>query len=256
MTNSLTIVAPNKNRLGNNNQSKFFLKSLKWQSKTDFNIIIVDGGSDNAQEVKQMVLSHDNASFISHTIGDVFLKCLLNNIGIRSARTPYIMTTDVDLVYGKDFVKTVSECLAEDTMIESRTLYWKNGIAGKVYSGEIDPETNLDACRVGRIKQRTTPGGCQCMHINSWNKIRGFDEAYRGWGSEDTDLVRRAEMSGLKIKWLGEDRNGIMLFHQPHSKNVVRELQEQEVNKRLLQNIKTYAANPNGWGGINDRQAI
>jgi hypothetical protein len=163
------------------------------------------------------------------------------------------MCSDADMMYAPKFVETLLGLTEQDVMVESRTMYLKDGIMSMIYSGEIDPEVNLAACKVGRIKKRTTAGGCQCMHIDAWNKIRGYDEAYIGWGSEDYDLLTRAGMSGLKIKWMGESVDSIMLFHQPHFKTaalVDRELNEQYKNKQLLNNIKSYAANPNGWGGI------
>jgi hypothetical protein len=56
----------------------------------------------------------------------------------------------------------------------------------------------------------------------------------------------------LKTKWMGEN-NDIMLFHQPHAKTseqVKKDLEYQEENKKLLANIKSFVANPNGWGGV------
>lgn len=254
MSNKLTVVAPNRNRLCDNESTHFFFKSLSWQTRKDFDFIIVDGGSDNFEWVKNAVLRYNKtATVLQHKLGKDFLKPILNNIGIRNAKTPYIMTTDVDLLYAPKFMETVIESLEENLMIESRTMYWKEPLVNKIYNGELDPEKNIDACKIGRIKKRSTCGGCQCMHINSWTKLRGFDEKYVGWGSEDFDLLTRVGKAKIKVKWLGESINDIMLFHQPHAKDqatIARELDEQDKNKILLANIKSYDANPNGWGGI------
>ena len=255
MIHPLTIVASNKNRLSKTNPaSNFFIKSLKWQTRKDFSLIIVDGGSENRDEVDSILAESGlDAKSVSHPIGDAFLRSLLNNVGVRAAKTPYILTTDVDMLYAKEFVQTVMSKVDENTLLESRTMYWKQALVNKIYSGELNPEENIDACKIGRIKKRTTAGGAQCMHINSWNKLRGFDEAYIGWGSEDCDLLERAKMAKLTIKWIGENKESIMLFHQPHHKDKKsreKELKEQEENKKLLHNIKTYIVNKNGWGGI------
>ena len=88
------------------------------------------------------------------------------------------------------------------------------------------------------------------MNIKSWNTLRGFDEAYIGWGSEDFDLLTRAKYAGLKIKWLGQSLDTIMLFHQHHARpNLQKDLEYQEENKKLLANIRSYSVNPHGWGG-------
>ena len=50
----LTITASNKNRLDINNiSSQYFIKSIQWQSFTDFELLIADGGSDNYDELKK-----------------------------------------------------------------------------------------------------------------------------------------------------------------------------------------------------------
>jgi len=45
-----------------------------------------------------------------------------------------------------------------------------------------------------------------------WRAIGGFDEAYVGYGGEDTDVARRAEAAGVAIAWVG----GAGAFHQHH----------------------------------------
>jgi GT2 family glycosyltransferase len=44
-------------------------------------------------------------------------------------------------------------------------------------------------------------------------RIGGFDEAYRGYGIEDTDFGRRAAAAGVPLCWLGD----ALAFHQHHS---------------------------------------
>ena len=250
----LTITASNKNRLDINNiSSQYFIKSIQWQSFTDFELLIADGGSDNYDELKKYFNSFNGPikmNLVQHKIGDVFLRALLNNVGIRNSKTPYILCTDVDMLFAKDFVKTVVSKLNENNFVESRTMYWKSKFVNKIYSGEIDPYNNINDCKKGRIKKRTTAGGCQCAHINVWNKIRGFDERYYGWGSEDYDLLTRVIKCGINVEWIGESLEEIMLFHQPHERNVTRDLVFQEENKKILHSIKEYKVNQDGWGGI------
>ena len=63
--------------------------------------------------------------------------------------------------------------------------------------------------------------------------------------------------SGARVKWLGESRESINLFHQHHSKpNLKQDLECQEVNKRILHKSmsgkRPFRANLDGWGGIYD----
>ena len=46
----------------------------------------------------------------------------------------------------------------------------------------------------------------------TWERTGGFDEAYVGYGGEDTDLARRAEAAGVELWWVG----GARAYHQFH----------------------------------------
>lgn len=249
----LTIVASNRNRLNlKENSTKFFIKSLQNQTCQDFEVLIADGGSNNFNELKNYFNSLNNFNIIQEIIGEKFERAKLNNVGIRNSKTEYVMTTDVDMFFAPHFVYKLLNNVGKNIFIECRTMYWKDKFVNKIYSGEIDPFSNIEKCYTGRLKQRTTAGGCQCCHIDLWNKVRGFDEDFIGWGSEDFDLLNRMIRAEANVFWLGED-NDIILFHQPHKKeNIVEDLKDQDKNKVLLRAnmnyIRPFIANPKEWG--------
>lgn len=253
MNLSLTLISPNRNRLDfNSPSSQWFIKSLQWQEHKNFNILIIDGGSDNYEDIKKYIEEYNGEipmKIMQFKIGKDFHKTLLNNIAIRSCQSDYIATTDVDIFFGPKFMGEVAKLLSPNVMVESRVMYWKEPIAKLVYEGIKNPY-NIDECKIGRIKKRTTPGAIQCMHKSSWENLSGYDEKYIGWGSEDYDLVVRAKMAGIKVKWLGESIDSIMAFHQPHSRNTKSDLAYQENNKKILENVKSYKVNLNGWGNF------
>lgn len=256
MDKELTIVVSNRDRLDfNNPASQWWLKSLQWQDYKDFEIIIVDAYSRNHKELVEY-LKEFSIKIIQpdkDKIGEAFHLSFLKNFGIREAKTKYVACTDVDMLYGKRFFSEVGERLKENTMIESRTMYWKQPTADRIYSGELDPYMDLDSCKNGRIKKRTTAGGLQCLHINDWNKIRGYNESIIGWGSDDVELLARAKLAKINISWLGESVEDIMLFHQPHIKlDAKKDLEYQEKNKAILHSCNGFLVNSNGWGGKND----
>ena len=120
----------------------------------------------------------------------------------------------------------------------------------KIYSGEIDFYNNIEACRRSRLKKRTSAGGCQCMHIDGFNRLTGFNEAMVGWGSEDVELLKRARLMGQKVIWMGETPDTVNLFHQHHKKdNLKFDLQCQNKNKKIFNSVKDFKVNLNGWGG-------
>jgi GT2 family glycosyltransferase len=47
---------------------------------------------------------------------------------------------------------------------------------------------------------------------STWNTIGGFDEAYEGYGAEDTDFGFRARDRGVDLAWVG----GAIAYHQHH----------------------------------------
>jgi len=260
----LTIVASNRDRLNvkDCSRSEWFIKSVQWQSYTNFELLIADGGSNNYEEIKSYFEHHDGPipmRIVQHKIGEAFLRAFLNNLGIRYAKGEYVLCTDVDMIFGKDFFKMVMENVGENTLVESRTMYLKNNVLEKIYSGELDPYNNLDSIKLSRIKKRTSAGGTQCMIANKenkgWQLVGGFDEkGYIGWGSEDWDLLTRCKYAGIKVRWLGESVNDIMLFHQNHPKiDIKKDLMYQEINKKTLRRLeveKYFKVNNEGWGGV------
>ena len=254
----LTITASNKNRLDlKNPATQWFIKSIQWQDRyQDIELLIADGGSTNYNELKKYFETYQGPvkmRIVRHPIGDVFLRALLNNVGIRNALGSYVMTTDVDMLFFRGFTNTLISCLEKGTLIESRTMYLKDYIMKEIYDGHCDPYKDINCLKKGRIKKITSAGGAQCMHKDSWAKVRGFDESYYGWGSEDWDLYTRAKLNRINIKWIGGSIETIELFHQHHARpNLKKDLEHQEENKKRLANIGKQAVNPNGWGGIKD----
>lgn len=52
--------------------------------------------------------------------------------------------------------------------------------------------------------------------VGVWRELGGFDEAYVGYGAEDTDFALRAEQAGIPFHWVG----GADVFHLAHPPQV------------------------------------
>ena len=50
------------------------------------------------------------------------------------------------------------------------------------------------------------------MTALAWRRVGGFNEAYTGYGGEDTDFGQRARAAGLDLHWIG----GADAYHQHH----------------------------------------
>jgi predicted glycosyltransferase involved in capsule biosynthesis len=246
----LTIVIPNRNRLAPYVYStEYLFMSLDNQTFKNFQTIVVDGGSDNFEKLKNYVCGFPNTSIIQYKIEGSWNKCILNNIGIQNSKTEYVMTTDADMLFGKGFIEKVYKNLFEDSFIESRTTYIPTGVMWKIYKKEIDfLGIHGKYQKFGRTKKRSTCGGCQATSYKNWEKLKGYNESMIGWGSEDQELLKRAEILGLKIVWLGEKEDCI-LFHQEHQKEDIKEdLKCQDKNKIILENCNSLEVNNKGWG--------
>jgi len=255
----LTIVASNRDRFDpNSNATKWFIKSLQWQTYKDFEILLADGFSKNYEEIKAFLENYGGdipMRIVQFPIGEAFERARLNNVGIRNALGEYVMTTDVDMLYGRGLIKELMDNVGDNCVIESRTMYLKLPLMEKIYSGALDPYNDLDSIKGGRIMKRSTAGGLCCMankKDKGWQLVNYYDQSYIGWGTEDRDLLTRCQYAGMKIKWIGESRELIQLFHQAHNKiSIKKDLEYQEQNKKIfakLERERYYRANPNGLG--------
>ena len=252
---SLTVVASNRNRLDiNNDDSLFFFKSLGLQDYADFEIIIVDGGSDNYSEIKKYFESNSKipVRFLQHRLDGKFKKALLNNIGIRAAKSPYVMCTDVDILFFNKFISILMQNVGKNILVESRTTFLTALATKKIHNGQWKFFDNYTNYTYGRFKRRTTPGGCQCLHIDDWHRLGGYNEQFEGWGVEDIDIVKRADIAKMQTVWLGDTPEKVMLFHQPHARNKIELFGNRSVNIRKYWSSKTFRVNPDGWGNIKD----
>ena len=50
------------------------------------------------------------------------------------------------------------------------------------------------------------------LDASTWALVGGFDEAYLGYGGEDTDFGQRAGVAGVPLWWVG----GASAYHQWH----------------------------------------
>ncbi len=73
----------------------------------------------------------------------------------------------------------------------------------------------------------------------AWELTGGFDEAYTGYGAEDTDFGQRARRSGLSLGWTGDAR----AYHQHHPVAVA----SRERVDDLLRNGRLFAERWGWW---------
>lgn len=70
------------------------------------------------------------------------------------------------------------------------------------------------------------------LTATTWDRVGGFDEAYLGYGGEDTDFARRAERAGVAMAWIGSARASHQ--HHPVSRPPVEHVDDIVRNARLF----------------------
>jgi GT2 family glycosyltransferase len=130
------------------------------------------------------------------------------------------------------------DCLAGPGLVEGYRAGWRSTSTyegPRLLSGTVaylDPAgpagytaADLAAARPHPARPAPAPGSVEratdprlfwslsfAVDAPSWAAIGGFDEAYDGYGGEDTDLGQRAATAGAAMWWVG----GAPAFHQWH----------------------------------------
>jgi len=251
----LTIIIPKKNTKAyhrDTSRLEDVLESLKRQTDQRFEVIVSDVDSDPYYRRKhKMICEKYKARHIYTKTGGCWNINRARNIGIRKARTPYVMTTDVDCVFAPDFVKTVLEIASPEKILHCRV-----SDLPKSYRGRIDDFAEMK--HVSTLRPPYCYGGCQVVAKTWAVKVHGFDEEYILWGADDEDFYERAIQDGLKNVWI-EDKTSF--YHQWHSQDNREENPEQlSVNRMRLRMTKKgrlpVIRNPFGWGKCEERGDI
>ena len=95
---------------------------------------------------------------------------------------------------------------------------------------------------------RPTPGtgACQSAPAALFRAVRGYDEKYRFWGSEDLDMSWRAEAFGARKLWIS-DRTAMVHQYHPSVRDD-RKLRRRLNRLRYLLTRGRVVKNPQGWG--------
>lgn len=216
------------------------------QSVLPFEVIVADdGSSDDTQEVVRHFA--ELASYSIHHVWHEdlgFRAAKIRNEGIKIATGDYIVFTDGDCIPHPSFV--------EDHIYHATIGYFTQGkrmLVGKELSRQYCGSSllkNLWYCLTGKmtgchhllrlrmvIQYRHGMRGVRSCNMGAFTKdiiaINGFDEAFVGWGREDSDFAFRLVQYGIKRK---DPVFSALVFHLWHPENSRSSL---ESNDGLLQ---------------------
>ena len=160
---------------------------------------IVDYGSDEFYAKQYCTLCTKLNLQYTHIYAEglPWNKCRALNYGAKTAKTPFIVTSDVDMIYEGNPFKYCLDNYENKTMYHIET-YWlpKNGDKRKsIYAGHANS------------------GGFQFIAKSAFEEIGGYDERMLYWGVEDLDFPDRLKKIGYTQVWLPDT---FKLYHQWH----------------------------------------
>lgn len=228
------------------------LASLAAQTRKDFVVLFVDYGSWPAQAAaaRAVVEKYPFARYIyADTRGWAWNRSHALNIGIRLADSPFIMTSDVDVVYPEQFTRILLAAQEGLGIIHCAPVLLDKGV------------NNWRALSPSELQRGATRkahrGVCQCFPHDVAVRLHGFDEAYQVWGIEDTDFAQRATRLGLEERWI-EDRVGLYHIWHPADRNRTKQLAWALLWNRLVihyeDNQFNEVRNDDNWGHLTTKE--
>jgi O-antigen/teichoic acid export membrane protein len=228
-TPRISVVLPIRNRAGFRFEN--CLRSLRAQEGLalgDIEIVVSDFGSDDeaARHIAK-VARENNASVVRTATRGQWNRSLALNIGIRAASAPWILCTDVDMIFSSNFVATVLaqlESSSHPTIVTCHT----HDLPPDAVDGIYRPETLEELISVATVRPSGGTGACQAFAADWVREVRGYDEKYVFWGFEDKDMIARAAKAGLEQVWVSDKT---AMLHQWHRQTSA----DQPLRKRLNQ---------------------
>ncbi|WP_262330871.1 glycosyltransferase family 2 protein [Bosea sp. BH3] len=144
------------------------------------------------------------------------------NLAASHASSPFLLFLDVDCIPGPGLVSAMADALDQrDALICAEIRYLT---AGDANEGQWS-DASLSAAGVSHPARRFPPSGVAGQRnfglfwslafgvsASAFKRIGGLDEAFTGYGAEDTDFAFRARETGIDLLFLG----GTCAYHQHH----------------------------------------
>jgi glycosyltransferase involved in cell wall biosynthesis len=183
------------------------LLSLAHQNTKDFEVIFVDYGSDKikAESIRKVIASYAFASYyyIAHP-GLLWNKSKALNYAAFQAKGEFIFVADVDVCFSMNAVKTMQNLIDRNKFYLFKLSYLKQEIT--------QTQIVLGKFTESQIKHHGDVNGMILVSKPNFFSVKGYDEFYHFYGSEDVDFYDRLKNSGLDVC----QNSDTLFFHQWH----------------------------------------
>lgn len=248
----LSIIYPYRNR--DLQRIENSLNSLKGQSVREFEVFLVDYGSENgiAKDIKNLCSNYNFVKYsYLHTHFQPWNKSRALNSVIKNLTTEFCFVADVDMIFHPDFIEHAIQLQQPD-----KTVYFQVGF--------LSPTESLKSKKFNEYKNYRKSNweatGLSMFPVKVLQELRGFDEFYHFWGAEDTDMHVRIRNAGYEVEFYDKM---ILMLHQWHSsyrsketEKLTMDLQIKEIVQLNHQHLKfaidnnQKAVNPEKWGEV------
>jgi predicted glycosyltransferase involved in capsule biosynthesis len=187
---------------------RLFLESLNNQEDKDFEVVFVDYGSDIriSEEIKTLCGNYNFVNyFFFNTRGQTWNRGRCLNFGAGHSSAEHLFTSDIDFIFGKDFVSTLRKLISSNTCY-----YFKVGFLTQHQSADISGDP--DNYKIESYSDENAIGAL-LIPKQIFDKLGGYDEFFELWGLEDNDLLYRIKFSGASIKFYSQN---ILIWHVWH----------------------------------------
>lgn len=186
------------------------LDSLQNQSLMTFQVVLVNYGSHAAftKSINTLASHYDFVTIINcRTEGELWCKSRAINIALKQIKTSYVFVGDVDMIFHPEFIQKLEGFKKVDTVT-----YFQVGFLSKQESNKtkdfLDYKINF--------KSTEEATGMTFFNTEDLLEINGYDEFYKGWGAEDTDVHIRLRHAVKTVNFYDDE---VLMLHQWHPKH-------------------------------------
>lgn len=194
-------------------------------------------------------VSHSFCKETHPAFPDKFIEVYARNIGIRRANSPYIVSSNIDIVTEKpvSLMDDVMYTVRRYNVPESDTILRYDGLKMNKHLYNKMPmavtETGEPCWDPGDFWSLVVGcGDFQIANKDIWYKIKGFEEKMTGRAYADTNVMKKAELAGYFISVLDHD-----VFHLDHPTRATDNKANLNDQKKWVQDFR-YSENTDNWG--------
>lgn len=204
---------------------KRVLESLRNQTVQPDQILVADDGS--TEDTRELVQQFPEVQHVWHP-DQGFRLAEIRNLALKQATGDWVVFLDGDCLCPPRFVEQQLRLAQSDKILAGNRRLLDRVQSQKILESGYDHGRFVDAH--GAKKLDVWPGSFyRDLSPKRWQKVRGcnigiardkalaiggFDEAYQGWGKEDSDFAARAINHGVSVR-LGQ--HAVTVLHLYHA---------------------------------------